>query len=196
VPDLVPVPHRTLSEKEREERAHPGLRERMVELAADLLDPIGQATGQGRQPRVQVRCPLDPAQHGQARGGRERISAQRTGLIHRTGGGDPAHEIGAASVGADRQPAAQDLAQRGQVRPDPIHLLRPARGQAEARHDLVEDQDRAVLVTERAQILQEPRQRRDTSHVAGHRLDNDGRHLSRVSLQQGADRAGVVVARG
>ena len=43
-----------------------------------------------------------------------------------------------------RQPAADDLAEGGEVRLDAEVLLRAAVGDAEARHDLVEDKERAL----------------------------------------------------
>ena len=42
------------------------------------------------------------------------------------------------------QAAADDFAERGEVGLDVVELLRAAEGEAEAGHDLVEDEQRAV----------------------------------------------------
>ena len=66
------------------------------------------------------------------------------GLIDRTGRRDQLHQIGAAAVRADRQAAADDLAEAGEIGPDCRTRLRAAGGGAEARDHFVEDQQSAV----------------------------------------------------
>ena len=75
---------------------------------------------------------------------RQRIARQRACLIDRSRRRDQLHQIGAAAVGADRQPAADDLAEARQVRPDAEDLLRAAGRGAEPGNHLVEDQQRSV----------------------------------------------------
>ena len=53
--------------------------------------------------------------------------------------------VGAAAIGADRQTAADDLAQRGEVGSNLPERLRAAVGHAKAGHHFVADQQRAVL---------------------------------------------------
>jgi hypothetical protein len=54
-------------------------------------------------------------------------------------------------------------------------------GDAEAGDHLVEDEQRAALVTELPHALEEPRCRRDDAHVPGDGLDEDaGRALDRA----------------
>jgi hypothetical protein len=75
---------------------------------------------------------------------RHRVARQRAGLVDRPGRRDQVHDVGAAAVGADRQAAADDLAEAGQVRPHAEDRLRAAGRRAEARDHLVEDEQDAV----------------------------------------------------
>ena len=77
-------------------------------------------------------------------GHRQRVARQRARLVDRPGRRDLLHQVAPAAVGADRQAAADDLAERRQVGRDAEPLLRAAARHAEAGHHLVEDQQRAV----------------------------------------------------
>ena len=79
----------------------------------------------------------------------------------------------AAAERREREAAADDLPEDRQVGPDAEALLRAAAGDAEAGDHLVEDEQRARGVAERAQRLEEPGLRRDAAHVPGDRLDED-----------------------
>ena len=57
----------------------------------------------------------------------------------------------AAAVGADGEAAADDLAERGHVGLHAVERLRAAERDAEAGHDLVEDEHRAVRARQLAQ---------------------------------------------
>ena len=72
------------------------------------------------------------------------IAAERSGLIDRAERGEEVHDVGSSAEGAAGQAAADDLAEGGQVGLDAVELLRAAEGEAEAGHDLVEDEERAV----------------------------------------------------
>ena len=67
---------------------------------------------------------------------------------------------------------------------------------AEAGHHLVEHQQRAVAVAERAQAVEETRRRRDAVHVAGHRLDDHRGDVVREGVEQPPDRIEIVVGGG
>src|SRR5215212_1093093 len=71
-----------------------------------------------------------------------------------------------------RQPAADDLAQAGEVGADGQALLRTAVRDAEPGDHLVQHEQRAGAVADRAQPLEEPGLRGHHAHVAGHRLDD------------------------
>ena len=129
-----------------------------------------------RQPLVEARC-VDAIQRREARGHGDRIAGQRSRLVDRAERRDVRHDVAPAAEHADGHAAADDLAERGEVRLDAVELLRAALRDAEAGHDLVEDQDRAVLRAFLAQGLEEARHRRDAVHVAGDRLDDDARDV-------------------
>ena len=78
---------------------------------------------------------------------------------------------------------------------DPEALLRSAAGDAEARDHLVEDQQRAGGVAERAQRLEEARLGRDDAHVPRDRLDEHGREPLAVALDSRGRGNDVVVRR-
>ena len=94
-------------------------------------------------------------ERGDARGGGQRIAAQRAGLKHFAGGQHVIHDVGASAVGANGQSAADDLAQRGQVGCDLPKLLSPAKGDAKAGHHFVEDEQGAMPGGERSQCRHE-----------------------------------------
>jgi hypothetical protein len=88
---------------------------------------------------------LHELQGRQPRSHRHRIAGQRAGLVDRAQRRDLLHDVAPAADRAHRQAAADDLAQRGEVRPDAVARLRAAEGDAKPGHHLVEDQHRAVL---------------------------------------------------
>ena len=104
---------------------------------------------------------------------------------------DLVHELAARAEGAERQAAADGLGQADDVGLDLEVLLGAAPGELGARLHLVEDEQAAELVAQRAQLLQEAVARRHHAHVHHHRLDDDGRDLVLVPLEQGARAAAV-----
>ena len=64
------------------------------------------------------------------------------------------HDVGAAAEGAHRQPAADDLAEAGEVGLDAVHFLHAAGREPEGDH-LVEHEQHAALGGDRAQALEE-----------------------------------------
>ena len=117
---------------------------------------------------------LQQVQCRQSRRNRQWVAAQGAGLIDRPQRGDLIHQVGAATVGAHRQPAAQHFSQRGQVGAHTEALLRAAVGEAETGDDFIEEQQGAVLLRDLAQTFQKTFLRQDAAHVADHRLDDDG----------------------
>ena len=94
---------------------------------------------------------LQHLERGEARDRGDRIARQRADLEHEVlvGHRQPVevrHDVGAAGDGGQRKAAADDLAQRAEVGRDAVVFLRAAIGEAEAGHDLVEDQRDAVLL--------------------------------------------------
>ncbi len=126
----------------------------------------------------------DQREHRQARRHRDWIAAQRAGLIDRAGRRDLFHQVTAPAIGAHRHAAADDLAEGGQVRGDAVMRLRTAERDAEAGHYFVEDQQRAVLGTQRAQMIQIAFARRDAVHVAGDRLNDQAGDIVAEFVEQ------------
>ena len=88
--------------------------------------------------------------------------------------------------GPDRQPAADDLAEGREVGADALAFLDPAGCDAEAGHDLIEDQHAAVARGQLAQAGEKSRPRQHEAHVADVRLDDDRRDLVAVRGERGA----------
>jgi hypothetical protein len=77
------------------------------------------------------------------------VPGERPRLEDGAGGSERLHDLRAAADGADGEPPADDLAERGHVRLDAELALGAGEPpDAEAGDHLVEDQESAVLVTE------------------------------------------------
>ena len=96
---------------------------------------------------------VEQVERGQAGGGRQRVPGQRAGLVHGPERRQHAHDVGPAAERADRQAAADHLAEAGEVGADAEQLLGAAAGDAEAGDHLVEDQQRADAVALGPQAL-------------------------------------------
>ena len=92
----------------------------------------------------------EPGRRGQ------RVARQRAGVEHRPERRQRLHHVAAAADGADRQPAADHLAERREVGRDVVLGLGAAGVEAEAGDHLVEDQQRADPVALGAQPGEEP----------------------------------------
>ena len=79
------------------------------------------------------------------RGGRHRVRGVGAPECERRPGRriEDVHVVGGAGDGADREAAANDLAEAGEVRRDAVEALRAAMAQPEGNH-LVEDEQAAV----------------------------------------------------
>ena len=86
------------------------------------------------------------------------------------------HDIGASPERANRKAAANNLAERGQVRRVAEALLRSARMHSK-RDDLVGDEQNAVRTGQLAEARQELVQRVYKSRPVRQRIDNDRRQL-------------------
>ena len=101
-----------------------------------------------------------------------------------------------ASEGSDGEASADDLAHRVEVGGDPEDLLSPSRSEAEAGHDLVEDEEGAMFRTELPDRLQiaglrevEPRVRRDG-------FENDTGDLFTFVLKEGLEGLHIIEGDG
>ena len=91
----------------------------------------------------------------------QRIAAQRASLIHRAGRRNHLHDFALAAVGCDRQTAADYLAEAGDVGVDVIERLAAALSAAEAAHNLIADEQSAMLLRQCAYCLKEAVVRQD-----------------------------------
>ena len=132
-------------------------------------------------------------QDGDARGGGERISGQGPGLVHVPARCEAIHDLGSAAERGQRQPAADDLPEDGEVRHDAEQFLRAASGNAEAGDDLVEHEQRSRCVAEAAKRLEEAGLGRDDAHVPRNGLDDDRGEALAVLGHGGCNRVDVVV---
>jgi len=111
-------------------------------------------------------------------------------------GSDEAHDVAAAAIRADGKPAADNLADGGEIRTDGVAPLRAAEGYAEAGHYFVEDEQRAMARADGAQGLQVSGQGRDAAHVARHGFHDDGRDMIAVRAESLFDGIGGIIRQG
>ena len=165
------VEDRVGREEDRDHRPHPvdlhlrsGRSRRLdqpgLELLAELLQP-------GVLGRAELPEGGDARRHG------ERVPGEGAGLVDRAGRGDPVHHVRTAAERADREAAADHLAEGDEVGTDPVDLAGAARRQPEAGHDLVDDEQRPVLAGDVEEPLEIPGPGDEHAHVAHHRLDDD-----------------------
>ena len=112
------------------------------------------------------------AQHRQSRRRGERVSRQRARLVDGAARRQLGHDVTPATEGADREPAADHLAEAPEVGRDAGPARGPRRPEPEAGDDLVEDEEGTAGAAGVAQSLEKPGPRRHEVHVGGHRLDD------------------------
>src|ERR1700680_812513 len=83
------------------------------------------------------------------------------------------HELGAAAISRDRKAAADNFAERGEVRFDFEKLLRRSVVETKTGNDFVDDQQRAILFRDVAKAGEKTWLRRNDAHVGGDRFDDD-----------------------
>ena len=121
-------------------------------------------------------------------GARDRVAAERGGVV---AGLERRRRVVGDEQRADRQPVREPLRERHRVGPDAELLPREERaGAADAGLHLVEDEQRAVLVGERAREREDLRRERPDAALALHRLEQDrGRRRRRRRRRRGVVRA-------
>src|SRR5213592_2328413 len=143
------VGDRAVAEERGEHRADAVDREGDGRLPGALSEPALEAGAACVERRVHVLL-AELAESRQAGGDGERVARQRSRLIHGAERRHLSHELPPAAVRADRQPAADDLAEAREVGTDAVERLGAAVRHAESRNDLVEDQEGAVRVRDLA----------------------------------------------
>src|SRR5438874_879153 len=100
----------------------------------------GSHIGASRSEAATVKLgPRAPPQRRESRRHRERVAGKCARLIDRAERGKQVHDFGAPAKGPDGEPAANDLAERGQVRANAKHLLGAPATHAETGHHFVEN---------------------------------------------------------
>ena len=123
-------------EEQRHHRADTGRRDAARRpLGGRACQPVGQPGGELLEPVVGIRV-AEHLERGDAGGRGQRIAAERAGLKDLAGRQHVVHDLGPAAVGAHRQPAADDLAQRGQVGRDAEAAPAPRRRPRGSRSSL------------------------------------------------------------
>ncbi len=160
----------------------PGRVEEGVAQGAPGLVKGGEGAGPG-----QLVQRGDPGGHGQ------RVAAERAGLVDRPERGEVVHDVGASAEGADREAAADDFAHGGEVGGDAGDFLGAAGGEAEAGHDLIENENAGVGGAGGAEGFKEAGVGQDKPAVGGVGLDDDGGDGVAMGIEGGVDGPGVVV---
>ena len=115
------------------------------------------ARRRARASQLDVHVGVELAEGGEPGGGGDRVAGQRAGVEHRAQRRQRLHHVAPAADGADRQPAADHLAERGEVGRHVVLRLGAAGVEAEAGDDLVEDEQGADPVALGAQPVEEAR---------------------------------------
>ena len=162
-------------------------------MAKYLAHTFDEQTRKNLQTFVKRRIVANRAQRRKPCRHRQRITGERPGMEDFAVGGKLRHNLGASAESADGQAAADDLAQRRQVGADAEPFLRSSAGDAKAGHHFIENQQRIVSVADRAQSRQKLGARRDVSHVADERLDDNRRNLFATFGKDRAHRIDIVI---
>lgn len=162
-----------------------------VGVGAEAVQAVGEAGSKGFEAVVGW-LGLKELEGGQSGGHRQRISGEGASLEDGSGRGDEVHGGGGAAVGGSGQAAADDFAEGGQVGGDAVALLGAAGREPEAGHDLVEEQQGAVLAGQFAEALEVSGIGGNETHVAGDRFEEYGRDLTGEGLEDLGDGVGVV----
>ena len=187
-----------LAEERRQHRADAGDGERDARAPRRLRDARRESRRELFEARVRslvIRQRAQRPQRGEAGGHRQRIAGERARLVDVAGRRHALEQRARPAVGADGQATADDLAECREVRAHAAAALRALPADAEAGHHLVEDEQGAVRIAERAQRLEKAGRGLDDAHVAGDGLDHDGGDGAWVRVERGRDGGGVVERR-
>src|SRR5215210_1483451 len=148
---------------------------------AEILEPVVEARlSRGAQCR-------------EARGHRERVAREGARLVDGARGRDQLHDLTPPPERTDRQPAADDLTQARQVGRDAETFLRPAAGEPEPGHDLIEDEDGTVSGCDLPESLQIPIFGWHAAHVPCYGLQDYGGEPLSLAREEIPHRLEVVV---
>ena len=138
-------------------------------------------------------CLEEFVEGGDPGGHREGVAAQGSRLVNRPEGGEVIHDFGLAAEGTDREAAADDFTEGGEIGGDSDAFLHAAGSEAESGHDLVKDQDGGVLGAEFANSFEETRLGENEAAVGGVGFEDESRDLVALFGEAGFERFEVVV---
>src|SRR5690606_22935562 len=124
-------------------------------FGGEAVDLRTEARGGRLQPVVEAGVRPDGLEHGEGGGDGERIPGEGARLVDGAGGSDHLHQVATAAEGAERETAAEDLGEGGQIRADAESLLGASGPEPKTGHYLVPDEDHAVARAELPQPLVE-----------------------------------------
>ncbi len=191
-PRLRVVPHRSLAEEHAEQRLGPVDRHRDARRLERPRESGRELLGRADEPGIGIPRASE-VERRDPRRDRDRVPAERPRLVYGADRCELLHQFLLAAERGAREAAAHHLAERGEIGVDAVHALRAAVRDAEARDDLVEEQERAVLQGDLAQSLEESVGRGHDAHVRGDGLDGDERDLAPALGEHRTNRAEVVV---
>ena len=168
-----------------------------VAFAPALAERVAEVTGEASGARLEldVRRVVELGDGRESRRGRERVSRERAGLVHRPERCQLVHHVGAPAERGERQSAADHLAEHGEVGGDPVARLRTSPPEPEAGDHLVEHEQCPGLGAAVAETIEEPRARGHQAHVGGHRFHQHRRELGARLREHQVECLVVVVGR-
>ena len=156
-----------------------------------LVENAGEPVGVGADDVVHVLRGVfqvgDAGSHGHG------VTREGTRLVHGAERGEFFHDLAAATERCCRHASGDDLAKCGEVSGDIVDAVPAVVRGAESRHDLVEDEQRTVLVGHILELLVEVILRRDGTHVAGSCLRDNAGNVLRILLKRLGHGINIVV---
>lgn len=124
---------------------------------------------------------------------RYRVATQGACLINRTLWSQNTHDIGSTSEGCGREAATYYLSYGGHIRSDAESLLGTAIRETETGDDFIEYQDGTMFPGYLAGCLDKLAGRRNHTHVAGYRFDDERCHLVAILGEILLQSLGIIV---
>ena len=183
------------SEEDPEHAANVVYHQRNTRFFRRLQQAVGKLGGQVGEGVMNTRL-RDLGQTGKARRHGNRVTGERSRLVHRAGWRERFHHLFAPAKRTYRHTAADDFAKAGQIRDDVVVRLRARQRHAEAGHHFIDNQQRAKFVAQGAQARQELGLRRNTVHVARDRFNDNAGDLLWILLERFANGVEIVIGAG
>src|SRR5579872_6345056 len=189
----IPIRHWPRLKKPRKHRSNPVEAKRHTRIFRSRGNSVHQFSTQLLDLRINLLLVFPQMlQRRASRRHGQRISRQRSRLVHRTQRRHQIHNLVGSSIPTYRQSPANNLPHRRQVRPNVIELLRSAKRDPKSGHHFIEDQHRILPLGNEPKRYQIIVSRRNTSHVPHHRLHDHARDLVLEFLKRILHRLDVI----